>query len=640
MRTKTFSTGSSQWSRILGIFSGIVLAVGICLWSPMYAAAITPGIPGGGIFELDGNAVQNNTLKDDWGTILYKGPNTINGTIVATTRCTGANCDANWPGVLLDPPGKSIFVQGSKDLSDITSWVCRDQAAPDKDELTNAYGVAYNVNGELVVVLGADRFDNSGSATMGFWLLQSAIIQPACQPAGNGLFKDSLGNAANHAVGDLLVVADFTNGGAIGTIRVFKWVGSGGSAGSLDVMFDSGGSPNVDCANNQAGDICGTINQAPVASPWTYVPKGSSGDSDFIRFGFMEIGVNLSRLFGSSSLVPCFSTFVAETRSSDQANAAQKDFVLGSFNVCSIGVSKVCSNNQPNLASTPVTFTYDVGGCFTNTGFGSVTAFALSDSPDPLVNLKFYRPASGDAASLTDQVCDGDLGTLSALAVLGTQIGTNANVQPGERIIWLANFTSTVNGQHDTVTATAHSSGGGPALAPATDTATCPSRQFNPGINVTKNCSVFLEATGTELVVKSTISGVVCNTGDTPLNNVTVVDTTAGGTPGADMPNPILHINQLPAQANPAVADCTETSPSAASYHITYTPNILPTGANATRNTFVDDVTATGTPPTGTGVAQQATAHAVCSLCPECPSCVTTTNGPQAGTSTKPHGKK
>ena len=56
----------------------------------------------------------------------------------------------------------------------------------------------------------------------------------------------------------------------------------------------------------------------------------------------MEIGVNLSHIFAEQgSEVPCFSTFLAETRSSDEPNAAQKDMVMGSFNVCGIGVTNL-----------------------------------------------------------------------------------------------------------------------------------------------------------------------------------------------------------------------------------------------------------------------------------------------------------
>ncbi len=626
----------------------ILAAVLALIMTAMPAAgATTPGIPGyhansdaTNIFELDGNATYAGSGKsDDWNNILNTGGATHGDFgIVARSRCIGTSCDSAWPGVLVDPYGTSIFVQGSKDLSDITSWSCRDQAAPDKDELSNAYAVAYDYNGDLVVYLGTDRYSNSGTATMGFWLLQAAIAQPNCLPGGDGKFENDAGTAVKHAVGDLLVVADFTNGGAIGTVRLFEWVGSGGSDGTLNKLFEavpgtSTYDPNIDCTNsgNGAGDICGTINQVAVTSPWTYIPKGASGDSDFIKFGFMEVGVNLSRVFRNlGSDVPCFSTFVAETRSSAEPNASQKDFVLGSFNVCAINVSKKCSNNTPNLTANPVTFTYDVGGCFDNTGFGSVHNFNLSDSPTAFDTntLKFYGPFSKTV--ITDLMC-ANLGALKTAVSGLTPISTSSTLAPGDRVVWLANFTSTSNGGTDTVTGTAQGSGGA-TISDVTAQATCPSATFNPHIKVTKNCTATLEDTGSQLVAKVTISGYVCNTGDVPLSSVTVNDSTTGGNPG-DIPTPILSVTSLQANPTPgASADCSSTAGSGKwwkSYLYKYTPNTIPTTPQgvAQRYVFKDDVTASGTPPTGTGTAQTDTAHAECALCPGCNDLVNPSTG-------------
>jgi len=609
----------------------LVFVLGLGLNGVPALGAATPGIPGyqansddSNVFELDRNAVDDGTGKDDdWANILNSGGGTHGDfSIIARSKCMGTGCDSNWPGVLVDPFNTSIFVQGSKDLSDINSWVCRDQAAPDKDELTNAYAVAYSVNNELVAFIGADRFDNAGTATMGFWLLQAAIAPPACKPAGDGLFRNNAGTLVHHAVGDLLIVADFSNGGAIGTVRVFEWVGSGGSDGSLNLLFESvpGTStfdPKIDCAypGNTLGDICGTINQDPTASPWTYVPKGASADSDFIRFGFMEIGVNLTRVFSSlGSEVPCFSTFVAETRSSAEPNAAQKDFVMGSFNVCSIGVSKVCGRNTPNLNVDPISFVYDVGGCLENTGYGSVHNFSVVD--DPALNsgtLKFYLPAT----KLSSSDCD-NIAALEAAVTGLTPIPTSTVLSPGDQVIWLAKFTSTSNGPSDTVTASAQGSGGA-EIDDATDSATCPAAAFNPMIDVTKSCTATLEDIGSSLVAKVTISGYVCNIGDVPLKNVAVSDSTTGGNPG-NIPNPILNAGTLAKQADVNNPDCSDTSPSAAYYTFTYTPNSIPTTPQgvAQRYVFKDDVTASGTPPTGTGTTQTDTAHAECALCPGC----------------------
>lgn len=637
----------SAWQRccrVLRFGTALALLAG-SLAAPAYA--IQPGVPGT-VFELDRNAVDNtgapfdsSNNKDDWANVLDSTPTTnvpiANGSIIATTVCSpNGNCVAAWPGVLPDPPGFSLFVQGSKDLDDITGWTCRDQKAPDKDEITNAYAIAYKVpdgNGgnDLLAFFGADRFDNAGTATMGFWLLQTSIPQPNCLPTGDGKFLDALGSPAVHSIHDLLVVADFTNGGAIGTVRVFEWVGFGGSDGALNKIFDSAGNPNVDCSTNNSGDVCGTINQATTSAPWPYQPKGASTfSSTFITFGFMEIGINLTNVFQGS--VPCFSTFVAETRSSSEPNASQKDFVMGSFNVCGIDVSKSCTNNQ--VSFNPLKFTFDVGGCITNTGFGAVTNFGLTDSP-PFKSdtLKFYQPKAGfePTAAQCEQVSL--FSELQAIALDPTKadpVNSSATIQPGKSIIWLANIESSTNGgtDFDTVTATAHAVNG-PLLAPVTDKADCPVKTFNPVIEVTKTCTVFLEEKDGKLVVKSTLAGTVCNKGDVPLSNVTVDDSNQGQ---------IFGPTTLPRKESE-----TDTN-NCKDYTFSYYPSTLPTGDDAARITFRDQVTAKGDPPTGTGqTVTSDPVSAVCSLCPECPA----QTCPVCGTSTtteslkpKPHKKQ
>ena len=39
----------------------------------------------------------------------------------------------------------------------------------------------------------------------------------------NGKFEDGPGKLATHTNGDLLIVSDFSNGGGVSTINVYKW---------------------------------------------------------------------------------------------------------------------------------------------------------------------------------------------------------------------------------------------------------------------------------------------------------------------------------------------------------------------------------------------------------------------------------
>ena len=65
-------------------------------------------------------------------------------------------------------------------------------------------------------------------------------------------------------------------------------------------------------------------------APWAFENK--DGDDFFAKGQFFEGGINLSDLFGGDA--PCFSTFLAETRSSQEVEAQLKDFALGSLDTC------------------------------------------------------------------------------------------------------------------------------------------------------------------------------------------------------------------------------------------------------------------------------------------------------------------
>ena len=102
-----------------------------------------------GVFELEGDATDDPAVAgDDWSTVNFGG-----GSAAART------------GVDADPAPRSIFTGGgSKDPIDISSWRYKDGSVPDKDDITNAYAAAYNVNGDLVIYFGADRYANDGDA--------------------------------------------------------------------------------------------------------------------------------------------------------------------------------------------------------------------------------------------------------------------------------------------------------------------------------------------------------------------------------------------------------------------------------------------------------------------------------------------
>lgn len=436
-------------------------------------------------FELDRNAVDSgaaSALPDDWDTVNLPLPNGSGGHSFAHT------------GVVADPtPETSIFTSGgSKDIHDISSWRWKNaKNILDKDNITNAYAAAYNVNGHLVIYFGLDRISNSGSAQVGFWFLKNTIVLNGDGAAGGG---DTFSGA--HANGDILVQANFSNGGAVSTVTVFKW-----QDGAL-VQIASGG----DCEGASGDAVCATVNQDPDPSansaPWPYAPKPNEGSPGFFPHGtFFEGGIDLTALGLTDA---CFSTFLAETRASTPFDSVLKDFVgPRAFATCNIEVTKLCTNPKLNTAQDRII--YDIRGKVSASGFGSnIFNIALSDSPpadgafqwvdctDPTMVLGSFPLAS----------LNGDACYKNTMTVLLSQ-----------------------NGLSDTVTATANTqaNGSGVALA-ASASAQCPNLQVSPQIRVDKDCVTSIAVQNGTVVAKVNITGQVCNIGDSNLSNVTVDD--------------------------------------------------------------------------------------------------------------------
>jgi hypothetical protein len=531
--------------------------------TPAYAANVTDS------FELDGNVAV--TSKDDWATVNLGGGT---GNILART------------GVAADPAPQSIFTGGgSKDdldlsgpLSGAGGWKYKDGSVPDKDNIVNAYAAGYNVNGELVIYAGAERFDNSGDAFIGFWFFQNSI------GTANGNFTGT------HAVGDVLVLANFTGGGTTVNIEVLKWVGSGGNVnGTLQRIAGIAGGVQAKCGVAGTPDsFCGITNAAAGETPpWTFLNK--DGNQFYQVADFFELGINMTKVFQAvGGTTPCFSTFMTETRSSSSVSATLKDFVLHSFPLCSIAVTKQCKN--PILASS-TTVGYTVEGQIQNTGFGTLSSITLTDAPRALGSVGYFA-------------CDG-----SGLPT-GNPIGFGGSLNPLASVCYRSSFTTPVNGEDDTITVTA--STGNNSSVTASATADCPNLQLSPELSVSKTCAPTLAAVAPYLVVQVGIDGTVCNvqkTGSTTLSNVTVTDTdVSGNLPLKDANGQVG--NTL------AVGECRTFS---ASYYPSFATNRL----DPPNSTFVaglakfsDTVTATGTAPFSTVTPQTATAN--CTLCPTC----------------------
>lgn len=515
-----------------------------------------------GIFEMEGNAVDDSgaPAPDDWET-LY----------------TGGGSAFEFTGIVADSPDAmgndaSIFIGGRKDIQDIPPWGHKSGSSPDKDEITNAYAAAYNSAGDTIVYFGADRISNVGDAFMGFWFFKKPLI-----PLANGSFM------GEHTFEDVLALVNFPQGAnASPEISVVIWDTSCNKAASNNPAVGECAAKNLrlkfkDSAvcDGSGGLVCAITNDEdgphdPTASPWPFQSKNDATPDQFPFESFYEGGINLTQLIGGDS---CFSSFLAETRSSKSFTATLKDWVIGDFELCSVDVTKECGAGDINETETGFVFPYS--GVAINDGSGTLYDVVVIDN----------NGTPGDDTDDTTHV-----------------IGTLTKDQQAE---YSGEIASLLNPPTNTVTVLAASVPGGELTITDTATDECEAVNRNPMIGVSKDCEMEVIADGGKLVLQANFMGQVCNTtgGDSglaPIGLVNVVVTDDSGTPGDSGDDQVFPIGALPADT---------CQPYGGSY-LPASPAGVPGDLS-----FTDTVTATGQAVLGFGSVEE-TASATCPLCP------------------------
>lgn len=226
-------------------------------------------------------------------------------------------------------PDASYHAGSDKDTQDLSTWECAPRNNPqDKSNVLNAYAsVVATAEGKLALLFGFERASNLGNAYMGLWLLQRPTT------CVGGAFTGP------HVPGDLLVLSDFTRGGAVSTVRVYAW----------DPTVDSNlrlvASP-APCAMGKLEHVaCAVTNSAPITTPWA---PGALGANQLL-----EGIVDLAAVLGAETR--CFASFLAQTRSSQELTAELKDYALGTFTSCDARLTA-----SPATGSAPVGTPQDV----------------------------------------------------------------------------------------------------------------------------------------------------------------------------------------------------------------------------------------------------------------------------------------
>jgi uncharacterized repeat protein (TIGR01451 family) len=287
-------------SVVAAFATAMLLAIGM---GPAYA------VHDNGMFELDGNTAQDAATPPpyDWeGLFDASGNQTVtpdpdNGPVLASTFIK----DTTTPD--------ATYFESNKDIEPIPAWGCGPINNPEnKDDLQNSYAaLMLDGAGHKVLYLGSERDTNNGTSFAGFWLLKDKTV--GCNPPG--------GFTGGHTDGDILIVSDYTNGGGTQDVSVYKWVGGNTTTSDTSnlTLIASGGI----CGAAANDDVCAIANADTITTPWS--PTSHEKNT------FVETGIDLDNVLKSGG---CFTTFLAETRSSAELTATLKDYAGGQFDTC------------------------------------------------------------------------------------------------------------------------------------------------------------------------------------------------------------------------------------------------------------------------------------------------------------------
>ena len=141
--------------------------------------------------------------------------------------------------------------------------------------------------GDEILYFGLERNANTGTANVGFWFLQDDV---ACESTGGAVTFSGA-----HTDGDLLIVSEFTGGGTVSTINVYRW--NGGADGSLGATP----SPVVPTSTAESTTLAygrhrpaGRPTRRPITTPVAHRGQDDRVGHTLPTAQFFEAGLNLT----------------------------------------------------------------------------------------------------------------------------------------------------------------------------------------------------------------------------------------------------------------------------------------------------------------------------------------------------------
>ncbi len=320
MRNSLLSECSAKNLSATCTFKSVAVVIMMCLFM-------------GTFFIASGQRVQEKTIAQQ---LVTAGPVTCTAVPTAAGKITIDGNPYDWSlanlstfpvhSYQLDKFGNGVvdsqFTEGSKDFFEaedlrwsVSQTKAKNDIANGAAVLTNSYiDIDGNTHTGSFLTFAGDRTSNNGDAQIGFWFYLGGT-GPHTRADGTRDF------APNHTVGDLLILADFTGGGRLATVTVYRWVGDG----TGDVPNTNGNLHTTNCSGTVAEN---NDTAYPIPDGWMFLP----GQSCYETNEFYEGVVDLACITGQGGAVSvCFSSFLLETRSSQSITASLDDFVSGGF---------------------------------------------------------------------------------------------------------------------------------------------------------------------------------------------------------------------------------------------------------------------------------------------------------------------
>ena len=342
------------------------------------ASAVTD-LGNGGVFQLDGtiHKTASTTFPTNWDALFSS-----SGTALALPPGGLDSAFVNDAPL----PDTTTFITGIKDIANLPNagWQCTsaNNVTP-KDKILDVYSFAIMPSfgsraGHLLIYGGYERFANSGAGDIGIWLFQDPTVNCSSN-------KGAMPFSGNHTVGDILLTAEFSTGGAVTTLNAFKWVGTGGNINGVLQNVTSTGANDCTTALVTA-NFCARSNSSPITTPWPAQDK-TSAPNTLAPAEFFDVGVDLTGLLGPNP--PCINRFLFDSRSSPSPTSDLHDFALGSLSTCPKAHITTSVSPTPIAVNTSASDT------------ANVTLTSSTSTVSGTVDFKVYGPVSTNNPACT-----------------------------------------------------------------------------------------------------------------------------------------------------------------------------------------------------------------------------------------------